>query len=99
MSRHIKPQHRHEINIDVVGGHPFFSLLLSISACEEQQLGEQKAPAGAGTLRAPAPGKARVSGSATFCRSHRYIFVSASWCGGADTSKRRGRDITYSHSG
>lgn len=33
-----------------MGGHPFFSLPFKICACEEQQVEEQKAPAGAGTL-------------------------------------------------
>lgn len=36
----------------MVGGHPgFFSLLFNVCVCEERQLEEQKAPAGAGTLR------------------------------------------------
>ena len=35
----------------MVGGHPFFfSLLFNVCVCEERQLEEQKAPAGAGTL-------------------------------------------------
>lgn len=51
MSRHIKPQHCHEINIDVVGGHPFhFSLLFNACVDEDRQLEEQKAPARAGML-------------------------------------------------
>lgn len=35
----------------MVGGHPFFfPLLFNVHVCEELQLEEQKAPAGAGTL-------------------------------------------------